>query len=385
MKRIYKKTKTSTIRKEADSFDREYAIQDLIDLEQLQRIFEKFTQSTGFTIGFLDHPGLNILIATGWRDICTKFHRAHDSSANNCKESNKHLLEQLEKPGQIIIEECDNGLVDCATPIIIQGKHIASLATGQLLLKKPDIKRFKRQARKWGFDENKYLEALQEIPVVSRKNLKMITSFLGEIATVISDMGFINLSLKEEAVLLDKEITERKQYSEKLKDTTIMLESILNAIPDVIGVQDPHHSIIRYNEAGYQFLQMSDDDVQGKKCYELIGRTAPCDICATSECYRTKKPARVEKYVEELQVWLDCRAYPILDEKGDIRLVIEHLRDITERKKMDKDLKQRERELKEHVKELEEFYDMAVGRELRMKQLKEENKELKEELEKLKK
>ena len=163
-----------------------------------------------------------------------------------------------------------------------------------------------------------------------------------------------------------------------------MLESILNAIPDVIGVQDPHHSIIRYNEAGYQFLQMSDDDVQGRKCYELIGRTAPCDICATSECYKTKKPARVEKYVEELQVWLDCRAYPILDDNGNIKLVIEHLRDITERKKVDKDLKQRERELKEHVKELEEFYDMAVGRELRMKQLKEEMAKLKEELEKLK-
>ena len=31
-----------------------------------------------------------------------------------------------------------------------------------------------------------------------------------------------------------------------------------------------------------------------------------------------------------------------------------------------------------HVKELEEFYDMAVGRELRMKQLKEENEELKD-------
>jgi PAS domain S-box-containing protein len=197
---------------------------------------------------------------------------------------------------------------------------------------------------------------------------------------VIDDKGKV-----EGLIEITQEITEQKQSGKQLKETTTMLESILNAIPDVLGVQDPHHGIIRYNEAGYQFLQMSYEDVHGKRCYELIGRTAPCDICATSECYKTKKPARVEKYVEELQAWLDCRAYPILDDSGNIKLIIEHLRDITERKKVDKDLKKRERELKEHVKELEEFYYMAVGRELRMKQLKEENEELKEELKKYKK
>ena len=37
------------------------------------------------------------------------------------------------------------------------------------------------------------------------------------------------------------------------------------------------------------------------------------------------------------------------------------------------------------LKELEEFYDMAVGRELRMKELKEQMEEMKEEMEKYKK
>ncbi|MBM4146127.1 MAG: PAS domain S-box protein [Nitrospira sp.] len=196
--------------------DGQYSIQDLVDLDQLRAIFEKFTESTGFTIGFLDHPGLNILIATGWKDICTKFHRICPTSVKNCMKSNKNLLEQLKEPGQLVIEECDNGLVDCATPIIIKGKHIASLATGQLLLKKPDIERFKRQARECQFDEKKYLKALKEIPVVSEEKLKSITSFLGDLSTIISDMGYTNLTLKYEAVLLDKEITERKKAEDEL-------------------------------------------------------------------------------------------------------------------------------------------------------------------------
>lgn len=52
--------------------------------------------------------------------------------------------------------------------------------------------------------------------------------------------------------------------------------------------------------------------------------------------------------------------------------------------KMKKELHRREEELLRKVKELEEFYDMAVGRELRMKELKEEIENLREELEKYK-
>lgn len=52
--------------------------------------------------------------------------------------------------------------------------------------------------------------------------------------------------------------------------------------------------------------------------------------------------------------------------------------DITDRKKI-------EDELKNRVKELEDFYEMAIGRELRMIELKEEIESLKEELEKYKK
>jgi PAS domain S-box-containing protein len=60
-------------------------------------------------------------------------------------------------------------------------------------------------------------------------------------------------------------------------------------------------------------------------------------------------------------------------------------RDITERKKAEESLKSSEQELIKRVKELEEFYGMAVGRELRMKQLKNEIEKLTKELEKYKK
>jgi hypothetical protein len=68
----------------------------------------------------------------------------------------------------------------------------------------------------------------------------------------------------------------------------------------------------------------------------------------------------------------------VRDESGLPIGIITVCEDITEHKGL-------ESELKKRVKELEGFYDMAVGRELRMKELKEQMEEMKEEMEKLKK
>jgi PAS domain S-box-containing protein len=128
----------------------------------------------------------------------------------------------------------------------------------------------------------------------------------------------------------------QKMVDEKtleLQQTSTLLEATLNAIPDVIGIQDSQHRIIRYNNAGYCFLNKSHEEVVGKRCFELIGRSEQCELCATTLSCRTKEPASVIRYEKSLDVWLDVRAYPILDKEGNITKIIEHLRDITPEKK----------------------------------------------------
>ncbi len=129
---------------------------------------------------------------------------------------------------------------------------------------------------------------------------------------------------------LQKMVDEKTR---ELQQTTSLLEATLNAIPDIIGIQDSQHRIIRYNNAGYCFLNKSHEEVVGKRCFELIGRSAQCELCATTLSCRTKEPASVIRYEKSLDVWLDVRAYPILDKEGNITKIIEHLRDITPEKK----------------------------------------------------
>jgi PAS domain S-box-containing protein len=137
-----------------------------------------------------------------------------------------------------------------------------------------------------------------------------------------------------------RNITERKQAEVDLESQKRLLEGVLDSIKDVIGVQLPDHTILRYNRAGYDILGLTRDQVHGKKCYELLGRSVPCDICATSRVSKSRTLETVETYIPELGRDFLCTSNPVLDDNGNIKLIIEQLTDITEKKKQDEAFQQ---------------------------------------------
>ncbi len=137
-----------------------------------------------------------------------------------------------------------------------------------------------------------------------------------------------------------RDITDRKQAQMDLQAQKKLLEGVLDSIKDVIGVQFPDHTILQYNRAGYDLLGLTWDEVKGRKCYELIGRDTPCKVCATTRSHQSRKLETIEKYIPELKRYFLCTSNPVLDEAGDIKLIIEQLTDLTEKKKMDEKLQQ---------------------------------------------
>lgn len=147
---------------------------------------------------------------------------------------------------------------------------------------------------------------------------------------------------------------ERRAFEDQLREASLLLETMLNAIPDIIGVQDTQRRIIRFNDAGYRYFGKNEAEVMGLHCYEMIDQVDPCDQCVTDEILKTGKPARLEKYIEKRGMWMDIRAYPILDMDGRVIRIVEHWRDITELKKSQASLKESEekyRLLVENAKE----------------------------------
>ena len=97
---------------------------ELVDFHNLELLFENFSAATGFTTGLLDYTTKEVLLGTGWRDICVKFHHICPASSKHCNINNKKLASGLTHAGEISIHHCENGLVDGSTPIVIEGKHL---------------------------------------------------------------------------------------------------------------------------------------------------------------------------------------------------------------------------------------------------------------------
>jgi len=156
----------------------------------------------------------------------------------------------------------------------------------------------------------------------------------GSIAPVYADDGCFNCF-----VGVSRDINDRKQIEQDLKEKNKLLEGILDNIPDIMSVKRPDLRVVCYNKAGYTFLGMDHGQVQGRKCFELIGRKVQCDPCASREAMKRNELVEIEKFVPELGMHLCCRANPIVSDDGQILYSVELLRDITKQKQAEKDLR----------------------------------------------
>ncbi|OIQ03915.1 MAG: hypothetical protein COS82_10515 [Zetaproteobacteria bacterium CG06_land_8_20_14_3_00_59_53] len=109
----------------------EYQLSDLIDIAAMQRLMDHFYKATAIPVGIIDLDN-NILVATGWQPICTKYHRQNPVTCARCHESDRFITRHLQDEDGYVEYKCLNGLWDVAVPIRINGKHLASLFVGQL-------------------------------------------------------------------------------------------------------------------------------------------------------------------------------------------------------------------------------------------------------------
>lgn len=183
-------------------------------------------------------------------------------------------------------------------------------------------------------------EAVQQLTSLEDQNKRLEIElnryrdhFEALVASRTAELMSINERLLQENRERRVAVRERRSFEDQLHEASLLLEAMLDAIPDIIGVQDTQRRIIRFNKAGYQFFGKTEDEINGRKCFDLIDRGNPCEECVSKKILETSQPAQTEKYLPDKGLWMDIRAYPILDMDGRVFRIVEHWRDITELKK----------------------------------------------------
>jgi PAS domain S-box-containing protein len=225
-------------------------LSNILDTPAVQALMEDFTRLTGMAMAILDLQG-KVLVATGWQDICTQFHRVHPQAAENCTASDLFLAQNL-RLGEYVAYKCQNHLWDMATPLFIGGKHVGNIYTGQFLYddEPVDERLFIDQAAKYGFDQEQYLSALHRVPRISRERVQPLMDFLTKFSALVSKLSYSNLKLAKamsEQRRIEATLRQSKEHFRRLTKLSPVPILIINRRGDIEYLNDRFLTTFGYN------------------------------------------------------------------------------------------------------------------------------------------
>ena len=288
---------------------------ELVDIHELATLCEGFTAATGAVTAVLELDG-EVLIATGWQDICTKFHRCNPHTAQRCRESDTILAGKLAKGEAYNVYQCRNGLVDVAVPIIVGGEHVANLFTGQFFFSPPDREHFARRADQFKFDRKDYLDALDRTPIFSHAEVQSIMAFLTNLAKMMGEMGLARRKMQETNRALQE------------------AAAIINSSDDAIIGKTPEGIINSWNPGAEAIFGYPAREAIGQPVTMLL----PPDLASEEEGILARM--RAGEKVDHFQtrrirkdgriIEISATISPILDESGKVVGASKIARDITD-------------------------------------------------------
>lgn len=240
-----------------------------IDFETVNIMLQGFNKLTGFVTAIIDFEG-NVLSQSGWRRICTEFHRKNRETAKNCRISDVELANQIRTGQKFNFYQCMNGLIDVAVPIVINGEHIANLFTGQFFFEQMDISFFKKQAKEYGFDEKSYFEALAEVPIFSKEKAEEVMDLLLNITQIIIKMTHEKLYQIEINEELKRSIMERKMAEEQLVHSRDLMRYIIEHNRSAVAVHDRDLKYLYVSQRYLNDYKVKDKDIIGKHHYDIF-------------------------------------------------------------------------------------------------------------------
>ncbi|MBN2563756.1 MAG: PAS domain S-box protein [Phycisphaerae bacterium] len=135
---------------------------------------------------------------------------------------------------------------------------------------------------------------------------------------------------------------EREQPEQALLRSEKLLRHTFEAIPGLLTVHDRALRVVLSNWHEHEYVTWEDRS-GAPYCYVCyMHRDRPCEPCYVLEVFASGKPKHAEMTNSVDGRTREINAYPVFDESGDVVLVAQHVRDITDRKRAEEALRESE-------------------------------------------
>jgi PAS domain-containing protein len=103
-----------------------------------------------------------------------------------------------------------------------------------------------------------------------------------------------------------------------------ILNLVLDEIDDMIIIHDSGRIVVWMNRAATEKFDTSLEDMIGRECFTLFGRSTCCDDCPVTAAVRDDRLKSIRRMPTTGELF-KCTTMP-LTQNGEIKLVVQHLR-----------------------------------------------------------
>jgi PAS domain S-box-containing protein len=308
---------------------------DIFILEDIQQIQDKFSDATGVASIIIYPDGKPITRPSNFCRLCNEIIRKTDIGLANCFKSDA----EIGKPNPLgpVIKPClSGGLWDAGASIIVGDQHIANWLIGQVKNEVLDSEQMIQYANKIGADRIDFMNALGEVPVMSKKKFENVAQMLFLFAKELSSKAYQNKKLQQS-------ILERNVIAEQLVQEQNLMHNLMDNLPDHIYFKDMDSRFIRTNKSHALSFGLDDPlQVVGKSDFDFFATEAANQALGDEQkVIETGDPIKKEEKLlrkDFSDAWFDVIKMPLHDKNGKMIGTFGISRDITRRKKIEEEL-----------------------------------------------
>lgn len=286
---------------------------ELFNLSEIQKLQDQFAEAFGIASIITQTDGTPITNPSNFCRLCNDIIRKTEIGLKNCMNSDAVLGKH--NPKNPTIQPClSGGLWDAGASITVSGKHVANWLIGQVRNESLNEDGLKNYARNIGADEQEFMKAHSEVPVMSEEQFRKISDVLFTMAGQLSEMAYQN-------VVQARFINDHKQALESLEQSEEQYRTTLYGIGD---------GVITTNQNGYiRLMNQVAEDLTGWTQAEAEGLILEDVFHIVNEQNREKVEIPVRKVLREgltvglanhtLLISKDGTETPIADSGAPIR------------------------------------------------------------------
>lgn len=145
-----------------------------------------------------------------------------------------------------------------------------------------------------------------------------------------------------------QDITESKQAQAALRQSEEFTRIVLDTVDEGFIVVNRDYRILSANQAFCAMVEAGEEEIVGRHCHAIthcaarpcFERDEQCPVQAAFAEARSQSTTHVHLDAAGKQRFVELKAFPVLDEKGEVTSVIETINDVTEKRKLEEQFRQ---------------------------------------------